>query len=53
MLGNTFLALELDGPDVARAKRKPYFDLPAMMQIAITTPALLARFKGQSGFSPA
>jgi hypothetical protein len=46
------LALELDGPDAARAKRKPYFDLPAMMQIAITTPALLARFKGQSGFRP-
>jgi hypothetical protein len=38
------LALELDGPDAARAKRKPYFDLPAMMQIAITTPALLSRF---------
>jgi hypothetical protein len=46
------LALELDGPEAARAKRKPYFDLPAMMQIAITTPALLARFKGQSAYRP-
>jgi hypothetical protein len=46
------LTLELDGPDAARAKRKPYFDLPAMMQIAITTPSLLARFKGQSGYRP-
>ena len=46
------LALELEGPDEARDKRKPYFDLPAMMQIAITTPALLARFKGQNGFRP-
>ena len=46
------LALELDDPEAARAKRKPYFDLPAMMQIAITTPALLARFKGQTGFRP-
>jgi hypothetical protein len=46
------LALELDGPEVARAKRKPYFDLPAMMQIAITTPEVLARFKGQVGFRP-
>jgi len=46
------LALELDGPEAARAKRKAYFDLPAMMQIAITTPAILARFKGQSGFRP-
>jgi hypothetical protein len=46
------LALELDGPDAARAKRKPYFDPPAMMQIAITTPALLTRFKGLSGFRP-
>lgn len=46
------LALELDGPEAARAKRKPYFDLPAMMQIAITTPAVLARFKGQNGFRP-
>jgi hypothetical protein len=46
------LALELDGQDAARAKRKPYFDLPAMMQIAITTPPLLARFRGQSAFRP-
>ncbi len=46
------LALELDGPDAAQSKRKSYFDLPAMMQIAITTPAHLARFKGQSGFRP-
>jgi len=46
------LAVELEGPEAARTKRKPYFDLPAMMQIAITTPALLARFKGQAGFRP-
>ena len=46
------LALELEGPAAARARRKPYFDLPAMMQIAITTPALLARFKAQTGFRP-
>jgi len=46
------LALELDGPDAARSKRKPYFDLPAMMQIAVTTPGLLARFKGLTGFRP-
>jgi hypothetical protein len=46
------LALELDGPDAAMSKRESYFDLPAMMQIAITTPALLARFKGVPGFRP-
>jgi hypothetical protein len=46
------LALELDGPEAAASKRKPYFELPAMMQITITTPALLSRFKGLSGFRP-
>jgi hypothetical protein len=46
------LALELDGPEAARAKRKPWFDLPAMMQVAITTPAVIKRFKGQSWARP-
>jgi len=46
------LAMELDGDEVAMAKHKPWFDLPAMMQVAITTPAVIARFKGMIGFRP-
>jgi hypothetical protein len=39
------LAVELDGKRAAKRRRKKWFDIPAMMQLAITTPHVIRRLR--------